>query len=304
MNVNNWIKQNRISSSFAHCGISNITDGTLFKILSENNVPYIMFQHGGGAYGLIEHSSFHIRDFELCPNSYYMLWGQGVNEAVEIYAKKHNVRLFNTGSPVIRSIVKKRKISASNKKKQIYHVIQNFREHGNNNYYPAGGGHFTDVWYFNFHLKILDIFKKYDNYDFIIKVPPSFSEKSIYNSLVKDSNNIDICDVPLLKCLDKADLFIIDSLSTSIIQCTATNKPIVVYTGNQCKRPRSKAIELLKKRCLCSLNEEEYFKNINKILLESKFDMSDTINDEFLNFYGIGNNLNNPEWSKIFSKHI
>lgn len=98
--------------------------------------------------------------------------------------------------------------------------------------------------------------------------------------------------------------FIVDSLSTSIVQCVATNKPVVVYAGNHCKKPVYNAVVNLEKRAMCCGNEKEFLKIIDLVLSNPDKYKADVFNRDFIGLYGIGNSSESPNWPDVLKKII
>ncbi|ODS33755.1 MAG: hypothetical protein SCARUB_01112 [Candidatus Scalindua rubra] len=241
---------------FSNGGIKTVREGMMMKAVRDCGIPFAMVQHGGGGYGLLEVPNVFIRDFEQVPESYYIMWGQGVKKFFLKYSEKYKVNIIPAGSLLVRNIFKHRAISKTGKgTRVIYYICNDFKR--NITYYP-GGLHYTDTWYFRLHMKILKLFEKYPSNQFVFKVPPGFKEYSLYKKLVQDFPYIQIESKPLMSIIHKPALYIIDSLSTTIVQAAATRVPIIVYVGEHSKEANPEALCSLKKTC-CLLRHGSRF---------------------------------------------
>lgn len=281
----------------SNTGVNSIEEGVVIKGVKDFGIPFTMVQHGGGGYGLLDVPNVLIRDFEQVPDSYYITWGEGVKDYFYESSKKYNVNILPLGSSTIRKIHKTgNELHANNKSNTVYYICNNFR--GNMNYYP-GGQHYTDTWYFNFHIKVIEIFKRHKSYKFIFKVPPSFRKHDLYNRLFKYSQNIELKDEKLINIIHNPTLYIIDSLSTAIIQAAATRIPIIVYVGEHCKIANRKALSSLRKRALCCETEVDFYETIDTILKDLSEYNADPYNMEFINLYGISGSEKEPHWDRV-----
>jgi len=299
------------SIALSNGGVNNIWNGTILRAVKDCKIPHIMVQHGGGGYGLINVPAVLFRDFEQVRGSHYIMWGDKVKETFAHNAQKNNVTIHSAGSSIIRNIIDECKKQSKNQTQhieKIFYICQNLTETQNAFYYPGGVSHYSDTWYFKLHLKMIETFKKYNSYKVTFKVPPTFKKIKLYKKVVGDDKHLRVKNKPLLKCIHEPDLFILDSLSTSIIQCSATKKPIIVYTGEHCKIPNQMALDSLRKRAICCETEEIFLKTVDDILnypddISNKFD-ADPSNDEFINLFGTGGLEKEPSWKKIFNEII
>jgi hypothetical protein len=188
--------------------------------------------------------------------------------------------------------------------KTVFYILQSFREMINRNYYPGGCSHYTDTWYFKFHRKILNIFKKHPSYRFVIKLPSGFAAYSLYLQMIEQNKHVRLCQKPLLKVIHEADFFIIDSLATSIVQCAATRAPILAYCGEHCKKPSREALFFLRKRAMCAETAEDFFSNINLILTDPSQYKRDVDNSEFLEHFGINDLKKEVDWIAVLDEII
>jgi len=283
----------------SNAGVKNIQEGSVVKAIKDCGVSFCMVQHGGGGYGLLEVPNVYVRDFEQVPASNYLVWGEGVKDFFSEYAKKYDVKMFPVGSIKINRINEhKHKFQKKRAVPVAYYIMNNFR--GNQNYFP-GGQHYTDTWYYRLHLKIIEIFKRYGSWRFVFKVPPTFKQYGLYQKITKSIPNVNVRNDKLLKVIHEPSLYIIDSLSTAIIQASATSIPIIAYVGRHCKKVNPNALPALNKRVLCCGTENDFFSAIERILKKGTIDYRSALNNEFIQAYGIGDGKVSPCWEKIFN---
>jgi len=283
----------------SNAGVKNIQEGSVVKAVKDCGASFCMVQHGGGGYGLIEVPNVYVRDFEQVPESNYLVWGNGVKDFFSDYAKKYDVKLFPVGSIKINRINEhKHKFKKKRAVRVAYYIMNNFR--GNQNYFP-GGQHYTDTWYYRFHLKIIEIFERYGSWRFVFKVPPTFKHYGLYQKITKTIPHVNVRNHKLIKVIHEPSLYIIDSLSTAIIQASATSIPIIAYVGRHCKKVNPHALPALHKRVLCCYTENDFFSAIESVLKKGTLDYRSALNNEFIQAYGIGDRKVKPCWEKIFN---
>lgn len=278
-------------------GVSNIREGVIIKAINDCRIPSVMMQHGGGSYGLVDSPVIVMRDFEQIPDSYLITWGEGIERYFSNYSKKYNVYIIPAGSSIIRDIFRNNSKEKKQKENTVFYICNNFRK--NRNYYPAGL-HYTDTWYLRLQIEIIRIFNKYKSYKFIFKVPAGFKSYRLYKKLIKDFEHIQVDDTPLLSIVHNPQLYIIDSLSTAIVQAAATKIPIIAYSGEHCKKPNPDAVFFLKKRAHCCDTAKDFCNSIDAILKDPSCYNADPLNDEFVRQYGIGGSEREVRWEAIF----
>jgi len=285
-----------------NAGVKNIQEGSVVKAVKDCSVSFCMVQHGGGGYGLLHVPNVFLRDFEGVPASSYLVWGRGVKDYFKEYAHKYDVKMLPVGSIQIRRVSEhKPKLRKRKSVPVAFYIMNNFQ--GNQNYFP-GGQHYTDTWYFQLHLKIIEIVSRYEKWRFVFKVPPSFKQFGLYRKITKSIPQIDIRRDKLIDIIHEPSLYVVDSLSTAIIQASATAIPIIAYVGRHCKKADPHMLTALRKRALCCDTESDFLSSVETTLNNNPFKKRVALNDEFIHAYGIGDRNTKPCWEKIFNSIV
>ena len=255
----------------------------------------------GGLCGYINYTITDYDEPKYC--DYFISFGRGVTEKLDDFKTK----TVTVGSPVIseaaRFITEKNKIKFKknmgiepNKKTVIYVTSPILREdvHGDHFFYVS------DHTLFNWQKKVIDILTKHDEYTYIVKLFPKYREKDPLITFINDKdkkNIIPVYETQFIKLLPLADLIIMDSPSTPLLEALATKQKIMI--GSPYRNFYPDALELLKKRIYYSEDIQEYSKQLDEELSGGNFDIKEP-NMEFSDQYciyknreSIENNLSN-----------
>ena len=273
--------------------LSTCIQQSFAKAAHSLNIPVIAWQHGN--YGYYDQPMVVYKD--IAPMDYLFIFGEGVKKKYEKEAKKYNCTLIPIGSTLLEQLPKGtnqvdiiKNIGDPNKKNVVF-VITNYYQ---NDLYITSPPPYSDNKFWIIQKSVLDIFSKYNEYNFIIKLHPSnryrelpmrryVEEKGIENILFVKN------EYTFIDLLSIADIIIMDFPSTTLLQSLTTKKPIIVYDGHD---PIDKgARTLLKHRVGCYGHKEEFISAINDYLSTEK--VHDDINlddNRFLEQYGTGHN--------------
>ena len=86
------------------------------------------------------------------------------------------------------------------------------------------------------------------------------------------------------------DMFIIDSLGTTLLQALVTDKPVVVFADQRFMHLCAGAEALLRKRVILSKTRDEFLENIAAALQKPRWSRVASVNDEFLQSFGTHQN--------------
>lgn len=285
----------RVGLVLTYAEITNSLEGVLCHAMWRLNIPIVKVQHG--SFAVHPNECLKKRIYELSTHSYFLTWGEGVNHFFKEEAKENNVKQIPIGSSTLKIIHRNSK--KKNHIKTIYYIPTHFR--GRITYYP-GGSHYLDTWYYNLMGKVINILKNYDQYEFVFKIHHADKCLMLFEKLIGNVKHIKLSNKPFVSIIQKADAFIIDFPSTTLLQCAATMQPVVVYTGEHCVHVDGKALQSLRKRAVCSKTITQFIKEIENFLIKPTSYSADVMNDEFLGLYGTNNSSDNINWSKVLQQ--
>lgn len=264
-------------------------DRARMKILAEaartNNIPIAVYQHGG-VYGYTKYMLNGDSDVEYC--DYFISFGEGLKSRFgKCKAQNMPVGSFilseltekNTGANKVKLI---KKLKLKKDKKIVVFVMSSLLR----SISYIDHLFYTDHECFNVQKKIIDVFAKHDDYQYILKVFPLYKENDPIVSYAKDKNKENfkiIWDIPFKQLIPCADLFVMDSASTPLLEALTINKKIMVYNLFGSMYPD--AVEVLKKRAYYSENIDEYLSELDKELAKGDFEIKNP-NNEFSELYG------------------
>ena len=158
--------------------------------------------------------------------------------------------------------------------------------------------------------KILNIrkifFSKIKNYNINLRLGYSSKINNMYREYVKNNfENVNIIsnEIPLYKALEKADIIVCESNSTTIIESLITKKPIICFEKTYPQLTK-KSLKYLKKRILFLNNNKQIVSFINKFdsINLKQLNKKNTNNNNFLEKFYNYKNLNNVFFIKSLKK--
>jgi|GEM_PF-4213848 len=259
------------------------------KILTEaarkSGIPVAVYQHGG-VYGYSEYTFNSQSDIQYC--DYLISFGEGVKQRYPLSGAKiipvgsfllHDISRKNT---VENKIETKRRLGINKGKKVVVYVMNPiFRSWKYIDYL-----YYTDHECFNSQRKIIDVFAKHDEYQYILKIFPCYNEKDPIVPYIKDKkkeNFMVIWDKFFKYIMPCADLIVMDAVSTPLLEALTTNQKIMIYDLYKSTFPD--AVEVLRKRAYYSDNIDEYLNELDKELAKGDFEIKNPNND-FSELYG------------------
>ncbi len=289
---------------FTHSILSKLEKGVVLSLLEpiacevarHLGIPSVVHQHGGLC-GYAEAPIY--EHMELYPSDYYFCNGDGI---VKFLAKpvpsahrspdKHRAKPIAIGSAALDSLVHIKDGTPSNyppnqtrKSRKVIYVPSSLMGDWRYHSYHMS----PDIWYWRLEQEIIKIFGHFPEIQFIAKLyPKEFVNNPIDDWLRQNPlPNVKIVrEVPFSKFLHDADLFIIDSPTTTLVQAVTTNKKIILYADRTFFRFDPYALELAKKRVVFSETKEQFFRDIERVLGEDDWTLPEPVNDEFLKGYG------------------
>lgn len=276
-------------------------NGAVVVAAKAANVSSFCWQHGGASRNIWEIDTLQ----ELFFTDYYFSYGSGTKRMFDRVSR--GLRSYGSPAKIIPAGSARLDAIYANAEKKSYTSL---RKRIINNYkkplvlyiptvYESPGWRLADqlitgVSYFEFQQKILSLFNKFENIEFIYKGFPGTLDSVAYNPIQDYINNLEnknihyIVDVPVTKLMWAADVLIIDHNQTAINELLLTKKPVIVFEqGSMSERvTEAIALDLLKKRASVARTQEEFFDIVKNFLQKGDFREIHDPNDEFLKEYG------------------
>lgn len=257
---------------------------TIFNWARQSSVPSVVYQHGG-AFGYIFRQAHNRTDFHL--PDYFFGFGDGVKQ----YAQKYCLRstVIPVGSPMIESHASyshsrthliERIPRFDHTKKTVGYISTAF--HGTVHHNPSDI--YPDHLYFELQKEMLELFRKTANVQFLIKTfPKRYSQITREYVLSLNAPNIIIADQSVQELHALVDVYVLDFISTILLQTIASKKPVVMYYDQRTCPLEPDALKLLKKRIHYSESFEQFAEDLKYVL--SSPDDPFCSNDEFYTSY-------------------
>jgi hypothetical protein len=257
----------------------------------DRNIPVILWQHG--SYGYFDWYMW--RYNELKPSDVFLVFGSGEQNKTKEMANQYKTRVVQVGSHALDNQYFKRlsaktdyKLNLDPDRKTVLYVTNAYYQ---NLMYVSMPPLFSDNKFWKTQRAIMDTFKKYDNYNYIIKthqnpimdeaVLRTYSEDTNFNNCVFIRN-----ETTFTNLLPAADIIIIDLPTTTLLQSLTTSKAIFCYTGHLTFD--EKAIKLIDKRAYRYNKLDDFISNLDAFFSKGRLDRSvDLRNNEFLLHYGM-----------------
>lgn len=151
---------------------------------------------------------------------------------------------------------------------------------------------YPDIWYWHMQRDVIKTVVGCPEIHLIIKPPPRGRQPEALNPLLDwiGTNKIRNCEVihdkMFSEVLDLADVFIIDTHGTSLLQALSTVKPVLVYIDSRWVHFDKRAMLLLCKRAIVSQTPEAFLQDIANFLKRPDWTLPLPVNDSFLRAYG------------------
>ena len=225
---------------------------------------------------------------------YALVYGPGVANYFRLEYKtdsrKNIAKPIAIGNPILHDIYHKyRNMShqSPGRKRRIIYVPTAIEPEFT--YYSWSG--YPPMWYTHFHMKVIDLVKRFPDVTLYIKSYPSLTIEDPLQMYVKDKNIKNVVFLPrnidVTHYLNKADLFINDFPSTSLLKILCTKKPVIVYFNPKYFDMPTEAQKILKKRAELYTIENKFFNAIKKYCKKIEWPEINNPDDSFLHQYGI-----------------
>ncbi|MBI4284059.1 MAG: hypothetical protein HY663_06280 [Chloroflexi bacterium] len=258
-------------------------------------IPSVIHQHGGLC-GYAEAPIY--EHMELYAGDYFFGYGEGTARFLEKPVAsahrspaKHRAQPIAIGSSALDAIARTKESIANplpgevrKPRKVVYVPASLMGDQRYHSYHMC-----PDIWYWHHLRELVTIFGHFPEIQFTIKLyPKEFTKNPIDDWLRRNPlpNVTIVRDVPFIKFLPDADLFIMDSPTTTLVQAVTTDKKIILYVDRTFFRFEPHALELVKKRVVFSENKGQFLKDIARVLGEDDWSLPEPVNDEFLRSYG------------------
>lgn len=249
-------------------------------------IPIVTYQHGGGVYG--DYPLRYWTDEWLA--DYKLVWGEGFLRHPKY---RYNTKLIPVGSAQLEQLRRNNRDNIKNKfrlckkydlnpsKPIIFYVLTDIS--GNRRLLPNP----SDNIQFYTQRKIIETFRDFENYQFIIKMSPSPLPPEYPLQTWLKEEGFDNCKIirytPFTSLLPLGDMFILDYLFTStvVIQCLTTSKKVMIYDGIGIN---NEVLTILRKRAFVESELSKFCKEVYETLKSGKFEEEQ--NAEFLDKFG------------------
>jgi len=254
-------------------------------------IPTAVYQHGAYLHHPIN------RYTDLILADYFFSFGQEVNRfLVEYQAKPANDGSLPFANPVAIGSVEldqllamhrrtsKAQIAPSKTKRKVMYVMSGLM--GDLRHFSHSN---AEIHYWRLQRDVIETCCGHPDIQLILKPYPSdWAENPIWEHIeTRDLTEIQVIrDRKLSDCLAMADLFIVDFLSTTLLQAMTTDKKIIAHVDPDTYPVPESMLEFLCKRALVSTTKTELLTNIAATLQEEDWNLSEPVNDEFLKAYG------------------
>lgn len=298
LKVKEVIKKNNIKAAI-FISPSTPKERVLLTLFKQYNIPTVNIQHGG-AWGYFGQGLAEVFYSDLSGIDYFFAFGSGVQTYIENNYKKYIrdvPKIIVTGSKEIYKIENlEQKKEASLSLQNIFYVPTSFNLRRNLwHYYPEN-------YYYLFQKKLIDYFVANTQINFYYK---DHYKGQIINPIpayIKDKNckSIKIINEKFSKVLDQADMFIVDSPTTTFLEAAVTNKLIVLYWDTELMPIEKYSFELIKKRAEVFTKEIDLFNYLDKLFIEkTNTPNNKCLNREFIDQYGCPREILSPDKEMI-----
>jgi len=280
--------------------ISTCTAHSAAKAAHNLHIPVVSWQHGG--YGYMNHRIIDYLDF--MSSDFHFVFGNGVVIQHEKSAKQWGTSLIPVGSASLdvynckkASTSIKQKLKLKVNKKSILYVTTHLLQNDMYTTYMSTStpsdplfDSFSDNSLWKIQQSIIDVLGKQTGYNVIIKTHPNnkYREPPI-RSYIKEKgySNLQVIgsEFSATDLIPIADILVVDTIATVVLQMLTTSKPMFVYTGRI--KIDDIAGELLKQRAHSFFNLNEFTAVLDTFLdtgaVDRRVDLADR---QFLEMYG------------------
>ena len=252
----------------------------------DHGIPVVSWQHG--AAGLMDHPI--MVQVELRGSTTHLVFGKGVavnyTRMLQVCAERDPPGIVPLGSSSLDRIAYAvSRTQSQSPKKTVLYVTTSY---------------LINVWYISFargefdeslrqvQQSLLQVFARHPEYDFIVKLHPSHSNRKPLAGYVADLKvpniRLVVQEEPIEDLYRTADVIILDLISTSTLQACTTEKPIIAYTGLY--QYDALVTDLLAKRAAVYSDPFDFINGVQQALRGEFPAGTDLRNTEFLTCFG------------------
>lgn len=279
------------ASAFLTPAFCNTNEVATILACKRLGVKVCSVQHGSGALlnlPMIEYVEFRNIDYSL-------VFGPGAaNHARQHYhieSKEGIAQPVTVGNPYLYSLFNKNRnrprLSPGKQRRILYiltHLIPDFYYYGWNCY--------PNNWYSQLQRRVLDTIKNFPEVTLYVKQYQAAPIEDPLREYVVDQNISNVEFLPNIKdmsrYLDKADLFLIDFPSTSLLKMLCTRKPVIVYWNPEYLKMPLDVQQTLKKRVDLCFTVEELIAVISKFCKLPSLPELENPDDSYFAYFNLG----------------
>jgi hypothetical protein len=292
--IRQYIKRNDISAVVTS-SLRSPTTRSAAIAAQKMGIPVLVWQHAIA--GLTEHPIVFYSDFER--NSIFLAWGEMVSKKLSKYAKMSGGEILPVGSSMLESLDRKLKKEAGKKETALFALAPLFQNNTFISTYPPR----SDSLLWRVQRAIIDVLGKHEKWKAIIKLKPGGGRDPPARQYVEEMG-FKNCIIIREECnftdlLPTADVIILNSPSTTLLQSLLVSRPIFLYYGHV--NIDRDALKLLKKRVLCYKDYRLLIRELSAFLSgdERVCKKIDTYNRDFLQAYGMATQKSTTKVAEI-----
>jgi hypothetical protein len=279
------IKEKRIKAIIAST-FNRYVGHTVAQVAHNHGIPVITWQHGSNGYFNYPMAFYN----DLLNSDFHFVFGEGVVRKYISCFKSCDAKIISIGSAALDFLQRGNgslKIKNKHMGKNILYVTSTYYR---NNLYISFPPPYSDnqLWYVQ--KGIVSVIGAQREYDVIIKLHPSLKYREPPLRAYVKEKGFSNCrfirnERSFRDLLTLADIIVMDTGSTTLLQALTTNKTIFLYTGHL--HIDQVALELLNKRAYCFDNIKTFISKLNNFLSGKDIGKVDHNNTEFLEYYGV-----------------
>lgn len=243
----------------------------LLQSFKKHRTPIICWQHASEEF----FDNRGAPETELLYTDYYFIYGEGVSRTYSKYKNEYNFQPLSIGSSTVDRLANTEKLG-----NYILYATTNYYQ---NKHHFAVFHTYLDIKIYVTQKKILSYFETLKNQKVVFKLHPNVSFRTPPMKITNPNIEIVRNENSFVELLGGAKIIVLDCPATTLIQAGTTKKPIFALTSFLKFKPR--ALDLLKKRAVCSESPEELVGILDDYLKTGNYS-ADVNNREFLKEYG------------------
>lgn len=244
-------------------------------------IPVITMQHSSYGYWLWRIAKY----TDAVMSDYKLVGGQGVVRYVE-EVEKAGCKPVPTGLAMLDPLLVVAPPSRTTRRRRVVYPLASYAK----NYIPYSNSRLTLGEYFEVNRAILSVLGKHPEYDVIVYPHPAPSFRANAQALERWSERQQWPHVSFdwngdtVKAMQAADLIVIDSPSSVMLQATTTRRKIMLYNGIF---PMTvEGVAALRKRTVYHDQLDTFVEELDRTLTARDVDIARLDNEEFVRAYG------------------